>query len=83
MKELRLTAGEDPDMGSWIEAGLFVEARRLCAYIYMMRISEYTVNSLANAACGDAWYTPYLSGPSLVFFFNKYGFVHKRLDREI
>ncbi len=39
-----------------------------------MRISEYTVKSLAKAACGDARYTPYLSGPDLVFFFNKYGF---------
>lgn len=27
MKELRLTAGEDLDMGSWVEAGLCIEAR--------------------------------------------------------
>jgi len=39
-----------------------------------MKISEYTLVHLTKAVCGDTQYTPYLSGPALVHFFNKYGY---------
>lgn len=39
-----------------------------------MKISEYTLNHLAKAVCGDSYYMPYIKGHQLVMFFNKYGF---------
>lgn len=39
-----------------------------------MAISEFSLTHLAKALCGDGGYTPYLNGPSLVTFFNKYGY---------
>lgn len=39
-----------------------------------MTISEYTLQHLAKAVCGDSDFTPYLTGPKLVLFFNKLGF---------
>jgi hypothetical protein len=41
-----------------------------------MLISEYSIKHLARAICGDASYTPYLTGQNLVDFFNKYGIQH-------
>lgn len=40
----------------------------------IMKISEYTLQHLAKAVCGDSGFTPYQSGPNLVLFFNKFGF---------
>jgi len=39
-----------------------------------MKISEFTLNHLAKAICGDVTYMPYLKGYELVLLFNKYGF---------
>ena len=39
-----------------------------------MKISEFSLNNLAKAVCGDLQYTPYLKGFELVIFFNRYGF---------
>jgi hypothetical protein len=39
-----------------------------------MKISEYTLVHLTKAVCGDTQYMPYLTGPAIVHFFNKYGY---------
>lgn len=39
-----------------------------------MKISEFSLNNLAKAVCGDSRYTPYVKGYELVTYFNKYGF---------
>jgi len=39
-----------------------------------MKISEFSLNNLAKAVCGDSGYTPYVKGYELVTYFNKYGF---------
>lgn len=39
-----------------------------------MKLSEYSLKYLAQAVCGNASYTPYMTGNNLVLFFNKYGF---------
>lgn len=38
-----------------------------------MKISEYTLNHLAKAVCGDSQYMPYIKGYELVLLFNKHG----------
>lgn len=38
-----------------------------------MKVSEYTIKNLAKIVCGDVEYMPYVSGPNLVYFFNRYG----------
>ena len=40
----------------------------------IMKVSEFVVENLAKAVCGDAGYTPYLSGPNLVRLFNRFGY---------
>lgn len=39
-----------------------------------MTISEFTLVNMAKVVCGDVEYTPYMSGPEIVHFFNKFGF---------
>lgn len=38
-----------------------------------MKISEFTLEHLAKAICGDNEYTPYVKGHELVKFFNQFG----------
>jgi hypothetical protein len=38
-----------------------------------MTLSEYTISVLAKAIAGDSQLLPYLSGPQIVHFFNKFG----------
>jgi hypothetical protein len=39
-----------------------------------MNISDIAINPLAKIICGDNTISPYMTGPSLVNFFNKHGF---------
>jgi hypothetical protein len=40
----------------------------------MQKLSEFTINNLSKAICGDSGYTPYLKGPELVHLFNQFGY---------
>lgn len=42
--------------------------------------SDFTIRELEKIFCGDSGDMPYLSGPKLVEFFNKFGFRDKEIS---